>query len=60
VCCNRSLFFYIDDMRPETGFMKDPLAYSPNMDAIATEGTVFERAYTQLAVSPGWCKRFCG
>ena len=33
------------------GFMSDPWVQTPNLDALAAGGTVFERAYTPSAPS---------
>lgn len=44
------LFIAVDDLRPQLGCYGDPDAVTPHMDAIATKGTVFNRAYCQQAV----------
>ena len=44
------LFIAVDDLRPALGSYGDTVAISPNIDRIASQGTVFNRAYCQLAV----------
>lgn len=44
------LFIAIDDLRPELGCYGNELAVSPNIDQLADEGLLFERAYCQQAV----------
>ncbi len=44
------LFITIDDLRPTLGCYNAPLIKSPNIDAIASEGIIFERAYCQAAI----------
>jgi len=44
------LFVIIDDLRPLTGCYGDPTAVTPNLDALAAEGMVFERAYAQYPI----------
>jgi arylsulfatase A-like enzyme len=43
------LFIAVDDLRPELGCYGQPVI-SPNIDRLATRGTVFERAYVQVAL----------
>ncbi len=44
------LFIALDDLRPDIGAYGNPVAVTPNMDALAKSGMVFDRAYTQQAV----------
>lgn len=44
------LFIAIDDLRPALGCYGDPIAITPNIDRLASQGTLFNRAYCQLAV----------
>ena len=44
------LFIAIDDMRPEFGCYGSELAITPNLDKLAGEGVLFERAYCQEAI----------
>ena len=44
------LFIAIDDLRPDLGSYGDPIAITPNFDRLAANGTLFNRAYCQLAV----------
>jgi len=44
------LFIAVDDLRPELGCYGKDYIKSPNIDALAKDGTVFERAYCQQAV----------
>jgi arylsulfatase A-like enzyme len=43
------LFIAVDDLRPELGCYSVPVE-SPNIDRLAREGTLFERAYVQCAL----------
>jgi len=45
------LFIAIDDLRPELGCYGVSEVYSPNIDRLARQGTVFTRAYCQMS----WC-----
>ncbi len=44
------LFIAIDDLRPELGCYGSEIAVTPNMDRLAEEGMLFERAYCQQAI----------
>ena len=44
------LFIAVDDLRPELGCYGSPIAVSPNLDALAKDGLLFERAYCQEAI----------
>ena len=44
------LFVAVDDLRPALGCYGDKTAVTPNLDELAGEGILFERAYCQLAV----------
>lgn len=44
------LFIPIDDLRPEMGCYGNKIIKTPNMDRLAANGVVFNRAYTQQAV----------
>ena len=44
------LFIAVDDLRPQLGCYGDPLARTPNLDRLASQGTLFNRAYCQQAV----------
>ena len=44
------LFLAIDDLRPELGCYGHPLAKSPNIDRLASQGVLFHRAYCQEAI----------
>ncbi|WP_425400108.1 sulfatase [Aeoliella sp.] len=42
------LFIISDDLRTEMGCYGSKLAHTPNLDALATDGVLFERAYCQF------------
>jgi iduronate 2-sulfatase len=44
------LFIAVDDLRPELGCYGSEIAVSPNLDALAKDGLLFERAYCQQAI----------
>ena len=44
------LFIAVDDLRPELGCYGHPMVKSPNIDALAKGGVLFERSYCQQAV----------
>ena len=44
------LFIAIDDLRPELGCYGSPIAQSPHLDCLASEGLRFNRAYCQQAI----------
>lgn len=45
------LMIAIDDLKPLLGCYGDPIARTPNIDALAKEGVLFTNAYCQQAVS---------
>ncbi len=44
------LIFFIDDLRPDLGCYGEKGVKSPHIDALASEGVLFERAYCQQAI----------
>ncbi|MGB0259392.1 MAG: sulfatase-like hydrolase/transferase, partial [Coraliomargarita sp.] len=44
------LFIAIDDLRPNLGCYGDTQALTPNIDRLAKQGTLFERAYCQVPI----------
>jgi iduronate 2-sulfatase len=44
------LLICVDDLKPTLGCFGDPLARSPNIDALSKRGVTFERAYCNQAV----------
>ncbi len=44
------IFISIDDLRPALGVYDDPIAITPHIDQIASEGTTFRQAFCQSAV----------
>ena len=44
------LFIAIDDLRPELGCYGSEIAITPNLDALAKDGLLFNRAYCQQAI----------
>ncbi len=44
------LFIAIDDLRPELGCYGSEIAVTPNLDALAAGGLLFNRAYCQQAI----------
>ncbi|GGD04644.1 sulfatase [Hyunsoonleella pacifica] len=44
------LVFYIDDLRAELGCYGSKTAITPNIDKLASEGVMFNKAYTQEAI----------
>ncbi|WP_044303617.1 sulfatase-like hydrolase/transferase, partial [Rhodopirellula sallentina] len=44
------LFLAIDDLRPELGCYGSEIAITPNLDKLAADGLLFNRAYCQQAI----------
>jgi iduronate 2-sulfatase len=44
------LFIAVDDLRPELGCYGSEITVSPNLDALARDGLLFNRAYCQQAI----------
>ncbi|MGI9472704.1 MAG: sulfatase [Rubripirellula sp.] len=44
------LFIAVDDLRPELGCYGSEIAITPNLDALAGDGLLFNRAYCQQAI----------
>jgi iduronate 2-sulfatase len=44
------LFIAVDDLRPALGCYGDKTALTPNIDRLASRGTVFTKAYCQWPV----------
>ncbi|WP_236622333.1 sulfatase [Novipirellula maiorica] len=44
------LIIFMDDLRPELGCYGHPVISSPNIDALAADGVLFERAYCQQGI----------
>lgn len=45
------LFIAVDDLKPLLGCYGDPVAVTPHIDRLASQGTLFTHAYCQQAVS---------
>ena len=55
------LFVVVDDLRPELGCYGQKQVISPNIDNLAKDGVLFERAYCQQAVcAPSRCSVLSG
>lgn len=44
------LFIMVDDLRPQLGCYGDKVVKSPNIDELAKQGTLFMKAYCQMAL----------
>ena len=49
-CQYNVLFIIVDDLRPLLGCYGHPEMHTPNIDALAERGTLFNRAYCQLPI----------
>lgn len=47
---NNVLIFLVDDLRPELGCYQNSMVQSPNIDKLASEGVLFDKAYCQQAI----------
>ena len=55
------LFIVVDDLRAELGCYNNKIIISPNIDRIAKEGVVFNRAYSQFPIcGPSRCSFLTG
>ncbi|WP_075602859.1 sulfatase [Saccharicrinis aurantiacus] len=55
------LFLAVDDLRPELGCYGSPIAVSPNLDKLAGDGLLFNRAYCQQSIcGPSRCSLMSG
>ena len=55
------LFLSMDDLKPMLGAYGDNFIISPNIDKLASEGVIFDNAYTQQAVcAVSRVSAFCG
>lgn len=43
------LLIVVDDLRPSLGCYGDPVALTPNIDALARQGVLFTKAFAQVA-----------